>query len=537
MTRRRRRLAMVAIVAMTMDRQGSSARSLVIPAVLLLAFCFGGCATPTEEPDPAVSEPTEAVAAAAAEEDEPRGLRLTTPHVSPGYVLHNPNLSDATYLIDVEGRVVHTWQSDYGPGGGSYLLENGHLLRAADVADAPVFSGGGQAGRIQEFTWDGEVVWEFIFATEDHRLHHDMAVLPNGNLLGIAWEHKSADEATAAGRRPELTPEAGLWPDMIVEIEPQPPDGGRVVWTWHMWDHTLQNHDPELSDYGEPAEHPELIDINGDQDTPELSAEELARLRALGYVPSDTDRDDLSSDFMHTNAVAYNAELDQIVLSVPRFNEIWVIDHSTTTAEAAGHTGGRWGRGGDLLYRWGNPRTYGRGGAADQRLFFQHDVQWVPESMPGAGHLTLFNNNIEDPAGNYSAVFELAPPVADAGGYVVPEDEPFGPSAPVWSYTAPDKVSFYSFFISGAHRLLNGNTFITDGRRGRFLEVTSEGEIVWEYLTPYAGDGEGNPTTLANPHSVFRATKLPPDHPALAGRALAPVDPQPPVVLPAAPES
>ena len=522
-----------------MDRQGSSTYSLVVPAMLLLALCFGGCGTPPEEDElaPAVSEPTEAVAAAAAEEDEPRGLRLTTPHVSPGYVLHNPNLSDTTYLIDVEGRVVHTWQSDYGPGGGSYLLENGHLLRAADVADAPVFSGGGQAGRIQEFTWDGEVVWEFIFATEDHRLHHDMAVLPNGNLLGIAWEHKGADEATAAGRRPELTPEAGLWPDMIVEIEPLPPDGGRVVWTWRMWDHTLQNHDPELSDYGEPAEHPELIDINGDQDTPELSAEELARLRALGYVPSDTDRDDLSSDFMHTNAVAYNAELDQIVLSVPRFNEIWVIDHSTTTVEAAGNTGGRWGRGGDLLYRWGNPGTYGRGGAADQRLFFQHDVQWVPESMPGAGHLTLFNNNIEDPAGNYSAVFELAPPIDDAGGYVVPEDEPFGPLAPVWSYMAPDRVSFYSFFISGAHRLSNGNTFITDGRKGRFLEVTSEGEIVWEYWTPYAGDGEGNPTTLANPHSVFRATKIPPDHSALAGRALASLDPQPPVVLPAAPES
>ena len=158
--------------------------------------------TPEEdEPDAAFSQPTEAEAVVAVE-DEPRGLRLTTPQASPGYVLHNPNLSDTTYLIDIEGRVVHTWESDYGPGGGSYLLENGHLLRASDVADAPVFSGGGQVGRIEEFTWDGEVVWEFIFATEGHRLHHDITVLPNGNLLGIAWEHKSAVEATQAGRRP-----------------------------------------------------------------------------------------------------------------------------------------------------------------------------------------------------------------------------------------------------------------------------------------------------------------------------------------------
>ena len=335
-----------------MDRDVSSTRSLVVLAALLSAVCVGGCGTPTEQPDATVSEPTESPAAADAQRDAdadadadadgPRGLRLTTPEASPGYVLHNPNLSDTAYLIDLEGRVVHTWQSDYGPGGGSYLLENGHLLRAANIADAPVFSGGGAAGRIQEFTWDGEVVWDFTFATEDHRLHHDMAVLPNGNVLGIAWEHKSAAEATAAGRRPELIPEAGLWPDMIVEFEPQRPDGGRLVWTWHMWDHVIQNHDPDLGDFGAPADHPELIDINGDYDTSEAPPENP------------------SSDFMHTNAVAYNAELDQIVLSVPRFNEVWVIDHSTTTAEAAGHTGGRWGRGGDLLYRWGNPRSRAR---------------------------------------------------------------------------------------------------------------------------------------------------------------------------------
>ena len=507
-----------------MDREVAIARSLVVSAALFSAVCVGGCGTSTEQPESAVSEPTESPATADAREDadagedEPRGLRLTTPEASPGYVLHNPNLSKTTYLIDIDGRVVHTWQSDYGPGGGSYLLENGHLLRAANIADAPVFSGGGQAGRIQEFSWDGEVVWDFTFATEDHRLHHDMAVLPNGNLLGIAWEHKSAAEATAAGRRPELIPEAGLWPDMIVEFETQRPDGGRVVWTWHMWDHIIQDHDPDFNDFGDPAEHPELVDINGDHDTSEPPPESP------------------SSDFMHTNAVAYNAELDQIVLSVPRFNEVWVIDHGTTTAEAAGHAGGRWGRGGDLLYRWGNPRTYGRGGDSERRLFFQHDVQWVPENLPGAGHLTLFNNNIEDPGGNYSAVLELAPPVDETGAYLVPEEEPFGPSAPVWSYVAPDKVSFHSFFISGAHRLANGHTFITAGRQGRFFEVTSSGEIVWEHWTPYAGDGEANPTTRANPHSVFRATKIVPDHPALAGRTLRPLDPQPPVVLPADPD-
>ena len=84
---------------------------------------------------------------------------------------------------------------------------------------------------------------------------------------------------------------------------------------------------------------------------------------------------------MHVNAVAYNAELDQIVLSSPHFNEIWIIDHGTTTEEAKGHTGGRWGKGGDILYRWGNPRAYRNGTKLDQRLFYQHNIQWIPKGL------------------------------------------------------------------------------------------------------------------------------------------------------------
>ncbi len=469
--------------------------------------------------------------AAAQDADERRGLRSNTPEASPGYVIFNPNRSLTTYLVDLEGRVVHTWQSDYPPGGGAYLLDNGHLLRAAREPDVPVFSGGGQSGRLQELTWDGEVVWDFTFATEDHLLHHDVAVLPNGNILGIAWEQKSPEEANQAGRLAVLTPEAGLWPEMIVEFEPQSPDGARIVWEWHMWDHTIQNHNPEASRYGEPAEHPELIDINGEREPPEISAELLERVQALGFVPEDTAQEGglQSADLMHMNAVNYNAALDQIVMSVPRLNEIWVIDHSTTTEEAAGHTGGRWGRGGDLLYRWGNPRAYGRGDEAARQLGFQHDVEWVPEGMPGAGHLTLFNNRIEDGDGTHSAVFELAPPTDGAGRYVVPDAGPFGPEEPTWSYVAPTRTEFFSPFISGAHRLANGHTFITSGAQGRFFEVTPEGEIVWEYWAPYAPTLPGNQGTNANPYSVFRATKIPPDHPALAGRDLTPLDPQPPL--------
>ena len=504
------------------ERDGHPSQRLALLIGMLVAFStmLGsvGCGAPAGEPVDAT--------------DEPRGLRSNTPEASPGYVVFNPNLSLTTYLVDLEGRVVHTWQSDYGPGGGAYLLDNGHLLRGVHEPDIPVFSGGGQAGWLQELTWDGEVVWDFTFATEDHLLHHDVALLPNGNVLGIAWEQKSPQEGNRAGRLAVLTPEAGLWPDMIVEFEPQPPNGGRIVWEWHMWDHTIQNHNPDASHCGKPAEHPELIDINGERDAPDLSAEVLERVEELGYVPEDAAPDGLGSDLMHMNAVNYNAMLDQIVMSVPNFDEIWVIDHSTTTEEAAGHTGGRWGRGGDLLYRWGNPSVYGWGDEAARRLGFQHDVRWVPEGMPGAGHLTLFNNNIEDADGDYSAVFEFVPPTDGAGRYVVPDAGPFGPEELTWSYVAPTRTAFFSFFISGAHRLANGHTFITSGAQGRFFEVTPEGEIVWEYWSPYAGTLPDNQATNANPYSVFLATKIVPDHPVLAGRDLTPLDPQPPWIPP-----
>src|SRR5262249_5327666 len=162
---------------------------------------------------------------------------------------------------------------------------------------------------------------------------------PNGNILAIVWELKTADEARTAGRRQELIPRNGIWPDALIEFEPQGPTDARIVWEWRIWDHLIQNAAPSLANYGDPSLHPERIDVNGD----------TIQGRVPGLTPSDV---------FHTNAVFYNADLDQILMSVPTFNEIWVIDHSTTVEEAAGHTGGRSGKGGDLLYRWGNPQSY-----------------------------------------------------------------------------------------------------------------------------------------------------------------------------------
>lgn len=471
----------------------------------------------------------------AGEADIPRGLITNGPDVSDGYLLFGPLLSDTTYLMGNDGKIVHTWTSQYAPSGTAYMLDSGNILRGAREPGVGVFRGGGQGGRIEEFTWDGDKVWDFEFASEEHLLHHDIEIMPNGNILAIAWEAKSADEAVAAGRDPATAPPAGLWPDMVVEIEPQRPSGGRIVWEWHAWDHLLQNLDPAMPDYGDPADHPERIDINATGAAPEIDPEELEQLKALGYMPPDAEPEDASSDMFHTNAIAYNAELDQIALSSPRYSEIWVIDHSTTTSEAAGSNGGRWGRGGDLLYRWGNAANYGRGNEDDRQLFEQHDVRWIPDGLAGAGHLTIFNNDVpgEGAGGNHSEVLEIALPLG-ASGYEITGGEPFGPAEPVWTYRATGETAFYSPFISGAMRQTNGNTLICSGAPGRFLEVTPAGRIVWDYRDSHSGDVRMADGSTPHPvgeftYAVFRATRIPPDHPALAGKVLSPLEPQPPV--------
>ncbi len=507
---------------------------LYVPMLLCVLFLTISCQT-----DQAKDETTEDTA----KEDRnmggiglPRGLIVNSEDVAPGYVLFNPTNSASSYLINRKGEVVHEWKGNFEASLSNYLTDNGMLVRNTQDPDFPLYHGGGNAGRIQEFNWEGDMTWDIEIASEEHLNHHDIALLPNGNVLAIAWEAKTNEEVLAMGRDPEYTPQAGLWPDKIIEIAPTRPRGGNIVWEWHIWDHLIQDRDPNLPNYGDPSEHPELIDIKASAHKPELLHPDslLARRRA-GRAHRNLTTDDDGCDVYHFNAVNYNQELDQIAFSSPELCEVFIIDHSTSTEEAAGHTGGRWGKGGDILYRWGNPENYQRGDSTDQRLFYQHDVRWVESNKPGSGNITVYNNRI--PGGpdslNYSAIYEISPPRDDQGNYIIPEKTAIGPHELTWNYVAPDTVSFYGAYISGAHRMENGNTFINCGPAGRFFEVTAKGEIVWEYRNPYRGritQPNGDPRRVGdNPYGLFRATFIPANHPALVGKVLKPLDPQPEV--------
>jgi len=436
------------------------------------------------------------------------GLILNTAKSFNGYTLFAPKHNTSTYLIDNNGQVVHSWTgSKYEPGQSVYLLENGHLLRAC-MTKGKLSTGGGEGGRIEEYDWDGKLVWEFDYSTDQYMQHHDIHVLPNGNILMLAVEKKTYDQAIAAGFSPsklagEVKQQSMILPDMVVEVKPTYPSGGQVVWEWHVWDHLVQDVDKTKANYGNVAAHPELIQ-------------------------ADDEGRGVPVFWNHMNSIDYNAALDQIMLSVRGNSEIWIIDHSTMTAEAAGHTGGKRGKGGDLLYRWGNPATYDTGTRDSQTFYQQHDAEWVAPGYPGAGNITVFNNGL---GRNYSTIDEFTPPVDANGNYAIVAGQPFGPKTFTWTYKANPPESLFAGAISGAQRLPNGNTLIDDGTHGTFTEVTPTGEVVWKYVNPVVLQGPlaKNAGVPVDPvrtdelmNAVFRIYRYAPNYPGLVGKALTP---------------
>lgn len=480
------------------------------------------------------------IASAVAQDDKPVGLILNESGAFQGYNLFSPLDAGNTYLMDNEGRLLHSWESEYRPANQPYLLENGNLLRAAGYGRGGngTFHGGGAGYRVEEFSWEGEKLWEFVYANDMHLMHHDIAPMPNGNVLILAWEMKTGDEAIAAGRDPKLVKEE-LWPEHILEVKPIRPEGAEIVWEWHLWDHLVQDYDDTKDNFGDVAAHPQLVEINPTGHWMDrISDEEKEQLEALGYLGGDEEsepkkrRGGTGADWHHSNAINYNAKLDQIAFSLLGNNELWIIDHSTTTEEAKGHTGGRSGKGGDLLYRWGNPIAYRAGLEQDQQLFAQHDVHWIPDDRPGGGNILVFNNGRGRADGNYSSIVEIATPLTSQGTYRIEAGQPFGPAAPTWEYTAPEKKDFYSNFISGAQRLPNGNTLICEGASGTFFEVTPDKEIVWRYVNPAVppqperaskdDDRESRRQRRKFTNIVYRIYRYANDYPAFQGKNLRP---------------
>ena len=370
-----------------------------------------------------------------------------------GFALYNEGGENTTYLIDEDQNLAHSWVMNTACNYTVQLKENGNLVRGTKYA-GNILGGASEAGRIQEIAPDGAIVWDFIYSDADHLSHHDLTLVGD-NVLLTAWEVKTAAELSAAG----YSTNSDKWPTHFIELADDGDGGANIVWEWHIWDHLCQDIDPSKPNYvTNVSDHPELIDIN--------------MIQSSGGGPGG------GGDWFHVNGVDYNEDLDQIVFSSRHASEIFIIDHSTTTSEAASHSGGNSGMGGDILYRWGNPANYGMSGP---RIIPNavHDARWISnDGRPNGGFLQIFNNS--GISNTQSTIDGIKTPWDDlTNSYLRTAGQPFGPS----SYTTRYPCYLSATGQSASDRMSNGNIFVNASNGGQgsgtMYEVDSLGNNIW----------------------------------------------------------
>jgi hypothetical protein len=337
-------------------------------------------------------------------------------------------------------NIVHTWTSTYNVSSAGDLLRDSSVMFPSSNTGEWRSGGVLLGGRLQIIRWDGTVTWDFLYRSADYCPHHDIEPVyytndptEKPNVMVVCY--------TSQG-------------DKATELKPTGKTTADVVWEWKASDHA----------------------VNGGSGKPELL--DLAKGGMGGGQQGGA-----GVEWNHMNYVSFNRVLNQLVIDIKSFNEMMIIDHSTTTAEAAGHTGGKYGKGGDILYRWGNPSNYGATGA--QQLFGQHSGSWVLDTfpgtelpLPGGGNLIAISNETKK-------AVEITPPGTKNGIYPRTEGAAFAPSAPVWIYN----IDGMAQNEGSIERLPNGNTLICTGGVGgnfggsteadKIIEVTPNGEIVW----------------------------------------------------------
>lgn len=365
------------------------------------------------------------------------------------YTLYAPKNGTQALLIDTADSptTFKTWtfNSSKKNGYSAYLVTPGDTLVRTYAYTGNSLNGGGITGGVQKVAWDGTVIWDYVYSSSTYCIHHDICPMPNGHVLMISYETKTSAEVSAAGCTTSLS--GGMWSEKIIEVKPTGATTGEIVWEWHLWDHLCQSANSSKPNYvSSVSANPQLMNINYNT----------------------------QKDWWHMNGIDYNAQRDQIVVSSHNMNEVYVIDHSTTTAEAATHSGGNSGKGGDFLYRWGNPASYGASGTTNFNVV--HDAHWVPSDNPNyPSYLTAYNN--QGGTGNKTAIDIWNPPYS-GNSYTMNTGSAQSPSTYTYRYTS----TFSANNEGNSQQLPNGNMLVNNPM-GYVYEVTSTGSVLWSRNT------------------------------------------------------
>jgi hypothetical protein len=436
-----------------------------------------------------------------------------------GYTLFGSG--GTTYLIDMEGHVIHTWKIGTNP----RFTEGGTLLDA--VGGNP-----SNSNVWKELDWSGNIVWQYTEGRSTYHAHHDFAKIYNPKLgdssfIYIANKDLTAQQCLDAGCSPSNN-YTGAQMDAVVEVDMK----GNIIWEWCFFDHVVQDIDASKSTYGVIKDTPGRINLN---------------LRG----------NPVKSDWLHCNSLDYNQTLDLVVINSVH-GEFYVIDHGNTftKGDPSGSKVLAASFKGDFLYRFGDPAKYDQGDppsildnwekatSGHKQIGGAHNIQWIKTGLQGAGNFLVFNNaeNLFELTPQ-SYICEINPNLnssgTNTGKFVNPPTAGYNvvnsPNANlmkekkniskqiVWRYSSKNNTSFYSTIGSGAQRLPNGNTFICSMNDGHFFEVApADTSIVWEYVNPITRNGvkkikvDNYPTFNA----AFRAYRYTKDHPALKGKDL-----------------
>ena len=362
-------------------------------------------------------------------------------------------------LIDMEGSLVHEWAMSGMP---AKMLPGGHVMGYRSPRDDG--TGHLEWDALVVMDWHGREVWSWEgWDVDAHgnpisRGHHDFqregspGGCPASGMDGPVRSGRTLLVVHENLEKPEIAPWT-LEDDVILEVDRE----GRILWEWHASDH--------FDEFGFAEDAREA-----------LRTVQVIMPEVLGGGADVT-------DWLHVNSVSLlgpnrwwqagdsRFHPENIIVSSRSANILWIIEKAT----------------GDIVWKVGPDYSRGRPEARLGQIIGQHNAQMIPKGLPGAGNILVFDNGGAAGFGMlfgrpaypnkirvYSRVIEFAPVSFEV----------------VWEYQrrAPgdgERFRFYSYYVSGAQRLGNGNTLITEGATGRVFEVTAAGELVWEYISPY----------------------------------------------------